>query len=312
LQPSREEGTAFLALYDRVLERFRPDVLLTYGGQWMTEEMMVRARDRGARVIFALHNLEYRGAELFRGVDALLVPSRFTQEHYQRSLGLACTALPPPLNCERLRCPDHHGQYVTFVNPQPHKGVFWFARLAAELGRRRPDIPLLVVEGRGTVSWLRRTGLDLQGFSNSYCMANTSDPRDFYRVSRLVLMPSLYQESFGRVAAEALFNGIPVLASRRGALPEVLDQAGFLFDVPERYTPEAGLVPTSEEVAPWVETIVRLWDDPVSYENERRRSRAASEAWRPESLMPYYEAFLSGLAGSLPPGGSSKTCGVGA
>jgi glycosyltransferase involved in cell wall biosynthesis len=68
-------------------------------------------------------------------------------------------------------------------------------------------------------------------------MANTPDPRDFYRVSRLVLMPSLWDESFGRVAAEALVNGLPVLASRRGALPEVLAQAGFLFDVPGRYSP---------------------------------------------------------------------------
>ena len=36
-------------------------------------------------------------------------------------------------------------------------------------------------------------------------------------------MPSVWQESFGRVAAEAMINGIPVLGSTRGALPEVID-----------------------------------------------------------------------------------------
>jgi hypothetical protein len=35
-------------------------------------------------------------------------------------------------------------------------------------------------------------------------MASTPDPRDFYRVSRLVLMPSLWWESFPRVAVESL------------------------------------------------------------------------------------------------------------
>jgi glycosyltransferase involved in cell wall biosynthesis len=63
------------------------------------------------------------------------------------------------------------------------------------------------------------------------------------------------------VAVEALINGIPVLASRRGGLPEVLERVGFLFDVPERYTPESRQVPTADEVAPWVQTIIRLWDD---------------------------------------------------
>jgi glycosyltransferase involved in cell wall biosynthesis len=83
-----------------------------------------------------------------------------------------------------------------------------------------------------------------------------------------------------------------VLASRRGALPETLAEAGLLFDVPARYTPEAGLVPTAEEVGPWVETIIRLWDDAGFYEAESRRCLAAAEAWRPELLLPRFEALF--------------------
>ena len=79
-------------------------------------------------------------------------------------------------------------------------------------------------------------------------------------------MPSLWNESFGRAAAEAMLNGIPVLASNRGALPETIGDAGFLFDVPARYTPETREVPTAEEVEPWVEAIIRLWDDAAEYE----------------------------------------------
>jgi glycosyltransferase involved in cell wall biosynthesis len=138
--------------------------------------------------------------------------------------------------------------------------------------------------------------LDLSGLTNLHRMANTPDPRDFYRVSKLVLMPSLWWESFGRVAAEAMINAIPVLASRRGALPEILAEAGFLFDVPARYMPEACLVPSAAEVTPWVETILRLWDDPVFFEHERERSLKAAKAWRPERILPQFEAFLGGVA----------------
>ena len=106
-------------------------------------------------------------------------------------------------------------------------------------------------------------------------------------------MPSLWRESFPRVAVEALINGIPVLASARGGLPETLGQAGFLFDVPPQYTPETRLVPSAEEVAPWIETIIRLWDDEPFYDQERRRCLAAAEAWRPERLLPGFEEFFA-------------------
>src|SRR5262249_38998593 len=197
------------------LDRFRPDVLLTYGGHRLAGEIMGRARRRGMAVVFALHNFCYHDAGFVRPAQALLVPSEFAADHYRRTFGRECVALSPPLSWARLHCPAVEGRYVTFVNPQPEKGVAVFARIALELGRRRRDVPLLVVEGRAKAEGLGRAGPDLSGLTNLSVMANTPDPRDFYRVSRLVLMPSLWQESFGRVAAEALLNGIPVLASRR-------------------------------------------------------------------------------------------------
>jgi hypothetical protein len=39
-------------------------------------------------------------------------------------------------------------KYVTFINPHAVKGVYVFARIARELARRRPDIPILVTQGR--------------------------------------------------------------------------------------------------------------------------------------------------------------------
>jgi glycosyltransferase involved in cell wall biosynthesis len=286
------EGHAFLSLFEGIVARFQPDLLLTYGGHGLAAEIIARARQRGLRVVFALHNFAYHDATLFRAVDAVLVPSAYARDYYRGALGLESTALPYSWNWERIRCPEVRGQYVTFVNPQPHKGVFWFARLAHTLGQRRPDIPLLVVEGRGGADRLRQTGLDLGGLTNLHRMANTPDPRHFYSVSRAVLMPSLWQESFGRVAAEALLNGIPVLASRRGALPETLGQAGFLFDVPACYTPESQRVPTAAEVEPWLDVLVRLWDDAAFHDRERQRCLAAAEAWRPERVLPRYEAFF--------------------
>lgn len=46
-----------------------------------------------------------------------------------------------------------------------------------------------------------------------------------YSAADLVLMPTLNEEGFGRVAAGALFCGTPVVASNRGALPEVVNDS---------------------------------------------------------------------------------------
>lgn len=291
-EPTREEGCAFLALVERQLAQAPPDAMLTFGGDWLAREIMASAKRHRVPVVFALHNFSYHDRSLFEPVDRVLVPAHFAREHYARTLGLNCIAIPGPWKWSEIQCREWDGKYVTFVNPQPHKGVFLFARLVHEMWRRRPDIPFLIVEGRANASWLGRTGLDLQELKNLFVMANTPDPRDFYRQSRMVLMPSLWSESFARVATEALINGIPVLGARRGGLPETLAKAGILFDVPEKYTSETRLVPTPEEIAPWVETIIRLWDDAAFYDQERRRCLAAAEAWRPERLLPRFEELF--------------------
>src|SRR6516225_5269317 len=60
---------------------------------------------------------------------------------------------------------------------------------SASFNASTPDIPLLVVEGRGGKDWLHRVGLGKVG-GNLHVMANTPDPRDFYRVTKAVLVPS--------------------------------------------------------------------------------------------------------------------------
>jgi len=295
--PSADEAGAFLGTLEQIIARFRPDVVLTYGGDAASAGVAAVARRASARVAFWLHNFAYPDPAAFVGCDAVVVPSEFSRTHHRAALGIACVALPPVIDDARVRVdrPDG-GKYLTFVNPIPEKGVRVFARVAEILGRDRPDIPLLVVEGRGRVDGLGQCGIDLTRVRSFSRMESTPDPRRFYRLTRVMLVPSVWRESFGRVAAEAMRNGIPVVASDRGALPEVVGAGGVCLPIPADITPESVRPPTEDEVAPWIAAVLRWWDDPGAYAGASAAARAGATRWHPDVVVPRWEAFLTELA----------------
>lgn len=300
--PEDIEREEFLRLFEATLARIQPGVVAAYGGSRLVREVLATARSRGIATVFPLHNLRYHDPRPFADVDAVIVPSRFAADYYRDSLGLSCTVLSNLVDRERIRAERTGPGYVTFVNPSPEKGVYVFARIADELARLRPDIPLLVVEGRGTEATLAACGLDLRGHGTVSLMSHTHDPRDFWGVTRVCIVPSLCLEAQGLVAVEAMANGVPVVASDRGALPETLGEAGVVLPLPERLTPATRMLPTAEEVAPWVEAIAHLWDDRDLAQEHRRKALEEARRWDAETLEPQYVQFFAELRpGSKPP-----------
>jgi len=296
------EREGFLFLLGMVLNRFGPDVIVCYGGNRLADDVRTAARALGLAVVFPLHNFHYRDPSAFALADAILVPSHFAADYYREALGLDCTVLPNAIDVDRAQADRVEPRYVTFVNPSIEKGVYAFARIADELGKRRPDIPLLVVEGRGTEATVASCGLDLRVHGNVHFMAHTSDPRRFWRVTKLCLLPSLWWETQSLVAVEAMLNGIPVIGSDRGAIPETLGQAGLILPLPDRLTPATPTLPTPEEVAPWVEAVIRLWDNAAAWTDRNRLALVESARWLPEVVEPAYCRFFEEIRpGSGPP-----------
>ncbi|WP_165070893.1 glycosyltransferase [Paludisphaera rhizosphaerae] len=290
------EGRALVRLVELELERFRPQALLTYGGHPANLALMRAARRRGVPVAFHLHNFAYNDRADFAAASAVVTPSEYARRRYARTLGIESTAIPSTIVNERLLVSDRDPRSIVFANPQPAKGAAVLARIAAELDVRRPDIPLLVFEGRGDPKDLEAVAPGLAQLRNLHARPGVADPRDVHREARIVLMPSLVRETFGRVAAEALVNGIPVLASDRGALPETLGDAGFVFTLPAECRPDGGRPPTVRDVAPWVAAIEKIWDDPA-FEG-RHRALAIREAarWTPDVVAARWLDFFGAVA----------------
>jgi hypothetical protein len=54
-------------------------------------------------------------------------------------------------------------------------------------------------------------------------------------------------------------------------------------------------LPAAEEVEPWLEAIIRLWDDPTWYQEQSNRARGQAERWHPDRLRPLYADFFANV-----------------
>ena len=67
---------------------------------------------------------------------------------------------------------------------------------------------------------------------NIYFLGFT-EPDQFFKKIDILIVPSLWNEPFGRTIIEAFAHGIPVIGSNNGAIPDLIDigKTGFIFSI---------------------------------------------------------------------------------
>jgi len=299
--PDRFESEQFLYLLDRTFRGFAPDILLTYGSHEVLLEALRRARARGVTTVFTLRNHGYEDRSYYEDVDHVFTTSPYLTDLYRQKIGLISTGIPSPFDWSEVLAPAGARAFLTFVNPSVHKGVGVFARLADMLGSARPDIPILVVQSASSAGILNAIpGIDFVKYPQIMASPPLPRPADFFALTKLLLVPSLFNDPLGRVAAEAMINGIPPLVSNRGGLPQTVAGAGRVLPVPARLSGKSLEVPEAEEIRIWFDAVCELWDDPEKYAAASRLARETAERLYGEPVLRrrYLDYF-----GSLEPGG---------
>lgn len=110
---------------------------------------------------------------------------------------------------------------VVMVSGAQKKG----GHLFIELSRRFPAVKFSIIGYRGELSDdLKPSNLQLHGW--------VSNPEALIAQADLVLVPSIWEEPFGRIAVEGLLSKKPVLASNIGGLPETVAYRAYLLVEP--------------------------------------------------------------------------------
>ena len=247
-----------------VVDDFKPDVVLVQAMASMPVAHTISAL--GVPMV-----IYWRDAEKNRmcgtpvGLNARYIAnSQFTASFYKQHFSVSSTVIPPLIRRERYIAPNPTRQSVVFIGTVPEKGL----DVAFGIAKACPDIPFEFVE-----SWImphgRRRAIKscLASLPNVRFVPHQTDMRPIYGRARLLLAPSQWEEAWGRVASEAHINGVPVIGSNIGGLPEAIGPGGILVE------PKA---PPSE----WAEHVQTLWQDTASY--RRLSADAAAYSRRPE------------------------------
>jgi glycosyltransferase involved in cell wall biosynthesis len=171
-----------------------------------------------------------------RRADLVVVPSRHTAARVGELFGVASERI---VVCHHgrpdwpARSAEPAGGYVLSVGTlEPRKNVEGLVAAYDRLRRRRADMPELRLAGHATpevAGWLTRLAPPLSDRVRPIGYVADTDRPAVYAGASLLVLPS-FDEGFGLPALEAMTVGVPVVASARGALPEVLGEAALLID----------------------------------------------------------------------------------
>jgi len=172
-----------------------------------------------------------------RRADAVVAVSGFTAGEVERRLGVARDRIaicPPGAPAWRPRASQRPDGPILFMGTlEPRKNVGVLLAAYAELLKDVPTAPKLWLAGGATEAaapWLRAIEQPPLAGHVEHLGYITSDRRyDLYEQASMFVLPS-HLEGFGITVLEAMAAGVPVIVSRRGALPEVTGGAGQIVE----------------------------------------------------------------------------------
>lgn len=232
-----------------VVSEYKPDIVIVQAGHPF--ELANAFAELKVPVVFYARDVDFKKNKEVLKKNKLIgfvANSEFTAKKLRDFANVNAVVIPPLIDPEKYLVHDK-GNAVVHIGLAAAKGV----ETSFQLAQKRPDIPFIFLE-----SWplpnkeFRKYQLRAEQMPNVTVARRKSDMREVYRLCKILLVPSLWDEAWGRVVTEAQLSGIPVIASGRGGLPESVGRGGII-------------VPPDSEIDEWEKGLSRLWDDKDEY-----------------------------------------------
>lgn len=199
--------------------------------------------------------------------------SPFLARMAEAYFGAPVPMIPPVIEPDRYRC-EPVGDAVLFVNPIAWKGV----HIAAAIARALPHRRFIFVRSWSDNPVIPHVGVDLP---NVELAESTHDTRRLFERTKLLLVPSVCEESSARVIGEAQVSGIPTVTSDRGGLVESVGGGGVCL-------------PLSAPIERWSTAVEAMFAEPARYAAFSRGAKAHAERpdYLPERAVERFLEFI--------------------
>ncbi len=225
---------------------------------------------------YALRTYTARKFRLF--VDNVTMFAPLTEFHRNRLISEGIpperiTVIPNMVSVEHGVKSYPLGEYVAFVGRvSPEKGIDTLMQAA----KKCPDIPFRIAGSYERMPYVVKEAPKNCTFIGHLMRTKLEE---FYRSARILVLPSIWYEGFPVILVEAMVYGKPVITSRIGGMPEIVDDriTGLLF--------ESG---NSDDLA---EKVRHLWNRSDLCRKMGQAGR--KKAFREYSPEKYYERLMT-------------------
>ncbi|MGF1760320.1 glycosyltransferase family 4 protein [Photobacterium sagamiensis] len=197
-------GKAIYYVHDEFSLNKRPE----YGETKTVKLKLFRLIRRVMDYPFFLFHCNKNSKSLIRS-DIVLANSNYISDLLKKQESITPRVIYPFTQTEgKMQTDLCKAKYITMVGDSGVKGIDTFLKIANLMPREQ----------------FRVVGRNLQKKQQGNILFHPffRDVADMYSTSKLLLVPSIWQEAFGKVSVEAASHGIPVIVSNRGGLPETV------------------------------------------------------------------------------------------
>ena len=266
------------------LRRFRPDAVIVQGAHETALALLGRSLARGSSpVVLDLHG-DWRAPTRLYGSPLRRLLDPVADWMFPAYMDFAAFAERPPL-------PFPERPRALFVGVlERYKGVDVLAAAWRSVAERLPGATLHVV-GRGSLAdVVRRLEEDLPGRVERDDALTAPEVAQALDRATLLVLPSR-SEGMGRVLVEAFCRGRPVVATRVGGIPDVVEDGAQGILVPPR------------DPAALADALVRVLGDRALAEELGQGARAAARRWivSPKDFARRLEALVEAVCAATGP-----------
>jgi surfactin synthase thioesterase subunit/glycosyltransferase involved in cell wall biosynthesis len=299
------------AVFTKQIAGFDPDVIITSTddpGQLLFDLAVRAPRARVVHLVRATIAVPFgpdssspnsAKTELLKHADGIVGVSEYVAQYVRSHGGIDAIHVPISLLDPVIEYPSlasFDNRFVSIANPCAVKGIDIFLALAD----RMPHVEFAAFPTWGTTD---ADKAELHRRRNISVLSPVDNIDDLLRITKVLLVPSVWAEARSRIVVEAMTRGVPVISSNAGGIPEAHLGVDYMIpvNVITRYKPslDPNMVPVPEvppqDIDPWKQALERLVSDRSHWEDISRQSRDAALNYAANLNVGPFEAYLKDL-----------------